>query len=225
MSVFRYRPAEDLERPLTDRLGQYPRVADITWDALRAIARLLARAFVRLQFRLEVTGSWAAGERVAYVANHRSHLDTLAILAAMPGHESSRIAVLAAKDYFFGRLATALAASLFAQAVSFDRLSRSEVRRWGESLGAQQAGRLLVYPSGSRRETRVHAGLLLVLARSGWTIVPLRLEGTAAAWPVGSWWWRPFRTIRLRIGDPVPPAEAERARELAASLERAWEGS
>src|SRR5439155_24413850 len=40
--LFRYEPMPDLDRPLRERLGQYPRVPDLTFDALRMVARWIA---------------------------------------------------------------------------------------------------------------------------------------------------------------------------------------
>ncbi len=222
MSIFRYHPADDVELTLRARLACYPRVDDITWDGLRALFSALARVAFRAQFRLVVSGAWPHGERIAYVANHQSHLDTIAILSALPASQRRGLVALAAKDYFFEHLGPALGASLFAQAVAFDRLTPLEARRWARLIGDQPRGRLLVYPSGSRRSHRVHPGLLFILARCGWQIVPLRLEGTAAAWPVGARVWRPFRTIRVSVEAPL--AAAMRARDLASELERIWEG-
>jgi 1-acyl-sn-glycerol-3-phosphate acyltransferase len=198
--TFEYRPMPDLDRSLQERLGQYPRVPDITLDTLRAVARAIALGLMRVFYHLEVTGPIPDGERIALVANHSSHLDTLAVLASLPRRHHSRIACLAARDYFFERLPRALAASLFAMAVSFDRARYTELRRWSRLLAAQERGWLLVFPSGSRQRAEAHDAILFVLAHSGWTIVPVAIEGTRAAWPVGGR-PHPFHTIRVRYGE------------------------
>ncbi len=208
----------DMGLPLRERLGQYPRVPDLTLDALRTIARWIVIALVRLQFRIEVVGTLPDAERVALVANHQSHLDTLSVLAILPARRRRSIACLAAKDYFFDRLPRALAASLFAQAVAFDRSQYTELRRWARLLQHQDRGWLLVFPSGSRRRAEAHDAILFVLAHSGWTIVPLAISGTAAAWPVGGM-WRPFRRVRVTIG--APPAGVP-TKELSAWLGSFW---
>jgi 1-acyl-sn-glycerol-3-phosphate acyltransferase len=209
----------DIHRPLRERLGQYPRVPDITLDVLRTAARWLAIAVFRLQFPLEVRGAPPADARVALVANHQSHLDTLAVLAGVSERRRREIACLAAKDYFFERLATAAGGSLFAMAVSFDRTRYSELRRWSRILRAQERGTLLVFPSGSRRRSEAHDAILFVLAQSGWTIVPVAIAGTARAWPVGSAIWRPFRRLRVTFGAPVPEVPTK---ELGAYLADFW---
>ena len=216
---FKYQPMPDLGLPLRERLGQYPRVPDLTIDALRALARGLAIALVRLQFRVEVVGRFPDLPRVALVANHRSHLDTPLVLAALPERRRGQIACLAAKDYFFERFPRALAASLLAMAVSFDRTRYTELRHWSRVLAAQERGWILVYPSGSRRRSEAHDAILFVLAKSGWPIVPLALSGTAAAWPVGRALWRPFRRLRVRVGEPIAESATK---ELSATLAEFW---
>ena len=90
--TFEYRPMSDLDLSLRERLGQYPRVPDLTLDALRAVARATSLGLFRLFYRLEVQGVVPEGERIALVAAHASHLDTLAVLASLPRRHHSRIA-------------------------------------------------------------------------------------------------------------------------------------
>src|SRR5437867_3291789 len=72
------------DKPLREQLGHYPRTPDITLDVLRTIARWLVLGAMRAQFRVTRRGDVPSGERVALLANHQSHLDTLAVLAALP---------------------------------------------------------------------------------------------------------------------------------------------
>ena len=219
---FRYEPLPDLDRPLRERLGQYPRVPDMTFEVLRTVARWIAILLVRLQFPLEVRGAPPADARVALVANHSSHLDSIAVLAAISERRRREIAVLAAKDYFFERLPTAVGGSLFAMAVSFDRTRYTELRRWSRILREQQRGTLLVFPSGSRRRSEAHDAILFVLAKSGWTIVPVALAGTARAWPVGRALWRPFRRVRVTFGAPIADVPTK---DLSAFLGEFWKAN
>jgi 1-acyl-sn-glycerol-3-phosphate acyltransferase len=220
--TFVYTPMPDFGRPLRERLGQYPRQPDLTIDALRTIARWIAVLLTKLQFPLETRGPQPAGERVALVANHQSHLDSLVVLAALSERRRREIACLAAKDYFFERFAAALASSLFAMAVSFDRTRYTELRRWSRVLKEQRRGTLLVYPSGSRRRAKVHDAILFVLARSGWSIVPVAIAGTARAWPVGHALWRPFSHVRVTFGEPISGVPTK---ELDAALSAFWQAN
>lgn len=217
--TFVYTPMPDFGRPLRERLGQYPRQPDLTIDALRAVARWIAVLLVKLQFLIEIRGPKPSGERVALVANHQSHLDSLVVLAALTERRRREIACLAAKDYFFERLAAALASSLFAMAVSFDRTRYTELRRWSRVLRDQRRGTLLVFPSGSRRRADVHDAILFVLARSGWSIVPVAIAGTARAWPVGRALWRPFSRVRVTFGKPISGVSTK---DLGPALSSFW---
>ncbi|HLQ04667.1 MAG TPA: lysophospholipid acyltransferase family protein [Verrucomicrobiae bacterium] len=216
---FTYTPMPDVGLPLKERIGQYPRVPDITFDALRTLARWTAVLLVRAQFVIEIHGPQPQGERVALVANHQSHLDTLVVLASLSERRRREIACLAAKDYFFERTAVALAGSLFAMAVAFDRRHYTELRRWTRILRGQRRGTLLVFPSGSRRRSEVHDAILFVLANSGWSIVPVAISGTARAWPVGRALWRPFRRLRITFGQPLADVPTK---ELAGALSAFW---
>jgi 1-acyl-sn-glycerol-3-phosphate acyltransferase len=197
---FSYSPLPDLGLPMRERLGQYPRVPDITFDTLRTLARWAVVAATKMQFQVEIRGDPPSGDRVALVANHQSHLDALVVLASLSERRRREIACLAAKDYFFEKTAFALAGSLFAMAVAFDRTRYSELRRWTRILKAQDHGTLLVFPSGSRRRSEAHDAILFVLANSGWSVVPVAISGTAQAWPVGSKLWRPFRHVGVTFG-------------------------
>jgi 1-acyl-sn-glycerol-3-phosphate acyltransferase len=217
---FRYEPFPDVEMPLTARLGQYPRQPDLLLDSARAIGRRLAAGCLRLQFHLEVVGRAPDLPRVAIMANHQSHLDTLAILAALPDRYRRRVTVLAARDYFFDRPGPALAANLFGQAVAFDRESElAELHHLARLLPTVPAGWFLIYPSGSRKRLAPRAGLAGVLVRSGWTVLPTALAGTAEAWPVGSALWRPLRRVRVTFGEPIDDADEH---ELPARLLAFW---
>jgi 1-acyl-sn-glycerol-3-phosphate acyltransferase len=107
-------------------------------------------------------------------------------------------------------------------AVSFDRTKYTELRRWSRILREHQRGCLLVFPSGSRRRSEAHDAILFVLAKSGWTIVPVAIGGTAAAWPVGAALPRPFRRVRLTFGAPLSDVATK---DLASALGEFWKAN
>ena len=201
---FDYPTAPDHGQALVDRLGQYPRVPDLELDALRFVGRNALVGLVRAQYRITVHGAIPALPRAAFLANHQSHLDALAFVAAVPRHVRRSLAVLAAQDYFFTRLDRAAAAALIGQAVAFDRQHPMELRAWARRLAETPTGHLLVFPTGSRKSDTPHAGFLAALQASGWPLVPVAIGGTAEAWPPGRRLWRPFRTLRVSFGEPLP---------------------
>ena len=213
---FEYEPFPDLDLPLAARLGQYPRQPDLLLDTARALGRRVAAAALRLQFRFEVVGAAPDLPRVAIMPNHQSHLDTLAILAALPERDRRRVTVLAARDYFFEHPAPAALANLLGRpSPSTVSSELAELHRWARLLPTVETGWFLIYPSGSRKRLEPHAGLAGVLARSGWTVLPTALAGTAervagrvgavAAVPTHP---RHLRRAHLRRDEPDLPARA-----------------
>lgn len=207
---FKYSPVEDFGEPLAKRLGRYPRIPDLTWDTLRCCGNWIAVGLLRLQFPIRVTGEIPQGRRVALVANHQSHLDTILTLAALPAQRRHKVVVLAAEDYFFHRVERAIFASLLCQAVAFDRCSALELRRWRDRLKATESGWILFYPSGSRKTCQLQRGLLKLLLQIGWTIVPVRLAGTQEAWPVNARYWQPFRQLSVTFGEPYTGTDLDK---------------
>jgi 1-acyl-sn-glycerol-3-phosphate acyltransferase len=217
---FRLVPLPDKDRSFLAKLGEYPRGTDLLTDGLRWIGSWLLVALMRLQYRIEVEGTLPDADRIAMAANHQSHLDALAVMATLPGRRRRELAVLAAADYFFrGRVGTRIAASVFAAAVAFDRTRASELRTWSRRLQSVSRGTILFFPSGSRRHRDAQRGMLVVMARSEWPIVPVRIYGTAEAWPVGRRWWRPFRRLRVTYGAPL---DEDAATDLAGALDGFW---
>jgi 1-acyl-sn-glycerol-3-phosphate acyltransferase len=148
------------------------------------------------------------------VANHGSHADTAALIAALPARRQP--AVAAAADYWFrGSLRSCICRALCAA---------FPVRRsGGGSADLAAAARLLaagrdviVYPEGTRSRDgqtgHFHRGAACLAAAAGVPLVPAGISGTAALLPPGRATRRPRRAaVIVRIGAPVIIAElAER---------------
>src|SRR5260370_16853528 len=84
--TWRYEPAADLDHPLSERLRRFPREPDITVYALRSMAALAIRGWLRVYHRLELTGCehLPIDKSFVLVANHASHLATLCLLPSLP---------------------------------------------------------------------------------------------------------------------------------------------
>jgi 1-acyl-sn-glycerol-3-phosphate acyltransferase len=187
----------------------------------QAQAALLA--VLRQVFRIEVVGSVPemGGDAYVLAANHVSHLDALAVLAALPRDARGRVVVAAAEDYFFTRPALAWLARSFANAIPLRRHGHpvSGVRHALARLAAGSS--VLIFPQGTRSAawTRFKPGVALVAARSGAPIVPVGITGTGRILPKGARWPRPG-SIRVVFGRPlVVPADAEPG-EIAREVER-----
>jgi 1-acyl-sn-glycerol-3-phosphate acyltransferase len=211
---FEYHPTPDFSEPLNKRLGHYPRVPDITWDFFRWWGCWISVLFIRAQFRLRVGGKLPDDQRVAIVANHQSHLDTATILAALPYRRRKNLVVLAAEDYFFQSSPKAIMASLLCQGVAFDRLHWTAIRGWYKLLKELKAGWILFYPSGSRHSKEIQSGLLKILIKEGWTVLPVRLDGADEAWPPHEKCWRPLHRLGVNFFEPY------RGHDLAELLDK-----
>lgn len=180
--------------------------------------RVPARAAVRAWLRLEVEGAHhvpSAGP-LLLAATHESHADSLAIGAAV----TQRLTFLGDSDLASGPLVGPLLPRLGLHPVErgagdedlLHQVARLLVERWAS---------IVIYPEGSRsRDGKVHrprSGVSRLAAATGAPVVPVGLDGTAAAWPVDT----PPRLlgarraggVRVRFGAPMrPPADTPGAR-------------
>jgi 1-acyl-sn-glycerol-3-phosphate acyltransferase len=177
------------------------------WVAVRALLRPL------FCFRAEGLERLPAGPAVL-VANHPSALDPLFLAAAVP----ERLVFLAAAEFL------ALPAVGWAmRTYGCIPVRRGEVdsRAVRGALLALEAGRkVAVFPEGrvtphpdGRPGLR---GAALLAARAGVPVVPVAIAGTGRVFPLGAWFPRPGR-VAVRIGPPLPPPDAERASQDAAT--------
>ncbi|MCW3017050.1 MAG: phospholipid/glycerol acyltransferase [Solirubrobacterales bacterium] len=154
---------------------------------------------------------------VIFVANHCSHVDTPALLRALPGRWRRRTAVAAAADYFYTKRLLANAVSLAFCTVPLERR--------GAAIGTDATAHmkrlidtrwsLVVFAEGTRsrdgRVGRLRSGAAALAAEYGLPIVPIHVAGTHAAMPTGqSWMVRPEEggrwarhTINVTFGAPI----------------------
>jgi 1-acyl-sn-glycerol-3-phosphate acyltransferase len=150
------------------------------------------------------------------VANHSSHADTAALLAALRARRRPMVA--AAADYWFSRADRAL--------VCRTLVAGFPVRRGGGgSADLTTADRLLagghdviIYPEGTRsRDGAIgdfRSGAARLAARTGAPLVPVAISGTGRLLPAHG---RVRRTrVVVRIGAPV--TEPAAARDAVAAL-------
>lgn len=181
--------------------------------------RLLWRALFRCTGGIEVRGTLPAGGCVV-VANHSSHADAPAILAALDA--AHRPLVAAAADYWFTRPVKARICRWL--------VAGFPVRRTGggyADLAAKQAeltsGRAVVaFPAGSRRSAdgRFRTGAFQLAHDTGVPVVGVRLQGTAALLSPGGRLRR--GPILVEILPGVPVTDPKRA---AADAQAALSGS
>jgi long-chain acyl-CoA synthetase len=213
------------QRPSFPRWARQP-----GWVAVRRLLGLLWRPLFRLCFPEHVHGRMEdLRGPVIFIANHASHLDTPAVLAALPARFRRRTAVAAAADHWFrydaglmGRL-MALTSTLLCHAVPFSRTDAIEpsLRYLGELV--DDGWSVLLFPEGTRSATgrmvSFKGGIGLITRAMQVPVVPLALSGCHQALPKDRRLPRPAR-IDVAFGEPcLPPFEDDPA-AIAADLEQ-----
>jgi 1-acyl-sn-glycerol-3-phosphate acyltransferase len=224
MEPWRYDTSEQLDKTLVERLREFPREPDLLVFGLRSAGAILIRTWLRTYHRLSIVGLGNLPREGSYiiVANHASHLDTLAILAALPLGKLHHVFPAAAKDFFFESLSRTALASILVNALPFDR--QTHIRQSLSLCKAvlEKPGNILViYPEGTRNTTgeigEFRPGISLLLAGSDLPVVPCWLDGTFRAWPKGVRFPRP-RKVRLLIGKPRRYTALKPGKETAEAI-------
>lgn len=144
----------------------------------------------RYWFKLTTTGreNLPVGTPYIIAANHASHLDGPAIVAAQGIHYRN-VYSLAAKDYFFNNLIKSWLFASLLNMIPFDRCQRfSECFPVCRQL-VNQNKVILFFPEGTRSVTgklqRFKRGLAPLLLHLNVPIVPVYVKGTFEALPKG----------------------------------------
>jgi 1-acyl-sn-glycerol-3-phosphate acyltransferase len=169
------------------------------------MARATLGRLVRLLYRVEGEGADRVPDRgpMILAANHRSFMDSIFLALSSP----RPVAFLAKAEYFDSRLTRWL----------FIGTGQTPVRR-GSPAGARRAlaaasevlardGAVATYPEGTRSRDgklhRGHRGPALLALDCAAPIVPVGLIGTEAVQQPSQLMPRPFKTIRIRYGEPI----------------------
>jgi 1-acyl-sn-glycerol-3-phosphate acyltransferase len=167
---------------------------------------------------LTVTGRWRVSGGCIVVANHSSHADTAALLAALP--PTARPVFGAAADYWFEAPVRRFVASSLAGVLPVRRSGDAYAALLAAVRPALKAGRtVVIYPEGTRSTNgclgEFRSGALRLARDCGVTVVPVALTGTADVLPKdGRYSPAP---MRVHIGEPVNPFTTS-AMELRAQV-------
>ncbi len=209
---------------------------------VRAIRNAIRWALILPLFRhyipLSITG-WDNLDQldppVIFAANHSSHLDTVALFAALPGSWQDKLAPAARQQFFFpsgaalclrGRIkmrtAYILACGLFnAYPLSQDLGGvRDSLRYTGEMVESGFCP--LIYPEGRFTPDgslqAFQAGIGLMAARLAVPVVPIYLKGLFEIMPMHESWPRKG-SVSVRFGAPVTAEAGEDYVRLATRIE------
>lgn len=139
---------------------------------------------------------------VLFVSNHQSFLDP--IIVGLGAHKRQFYA-MARSTLWTNKVLAFLISSL--NAVPVER-GESDIKAMRKCLDVLAAGHgLLIFPEGTRTldgtTGAFETGTMLLIKRSGATVVPVAIEGAFEVWPKGRKLPHPTGQIRCRYGEPI----------------------
>ncbi|WP_321899883.1 lysophospholipid acyltransferase family protein [Paraburkholderia heleia] len=164
-----------------------------------------------------------AGRQTIYFANHTSHLDTLAILAALPKVVRDAVRPVAARDYWDSSSLKRFVAKQILDVVFVERNGTAGTDPLKFVRGALASGSsIIIFPEGTRSATAeigaFRSGLYrLALEFPDVDLVPVYLSNVARAMPKGKVLPIPLM-CQVLFGEAMLPMAGE---EKSAFLERA----
>ncbi len=177
---------------------------DARFTPVYRFLRVLVHALNRLLFRTTVDGAdqVPAEGPVIIAPVHRSFIDFF-----VASEVTRRKLHYMAKDSLWdNRTLARILPSIGAFPVHRESADRQSLRRAQRVLEAGEV--LILFPEGERRSGPVvgdlHEGVAFLSARTGATIVPVGIGGSASVMPKGKKIPRP-RHIHLVVGTPIPP--------------------
>ena len=208
MTKWEYHPSPDIDATMAETLRNFPREPHMLSYAVRSVAALILRCWMRIYHRMHIDGRDHLPETGSYVlvCNHTSHLDTMALLSSVPLRQIHRTFPAAAADYFFSSLPRSAFSAILINALPFDRnINGAESLTVCSELLKNEGNVLIIFPEGTRTTTgemdRFRSGIGRLVVGTDLPVVPCHLSGGAEAWPKGKLVPRPHR-LRLRLGEP-----------------------
>ena len=189
--------------------------AGIAWPLVVLLPRrawrwALLRPLLRLALRLMGTPLAVSGLEnlpaagAILVANHASYIDSVVLIAALPGETAFVAKTELAGQVFAGRFLPRIGA-LFVERVDPEQGARDT----RIALDAARAGRrLLFFPEGTLSRMpglmAFHLGAFLAAVEAGLPVVPVTLRGTRSILR-GDQWFPRRGAISLHVGRPIAP--------------------
>jgi 1-acyl-sn-glycerol-3-phosphate acyltransferase len=229
MEPWDLQPAHDTGLTPSERFRSVRRESGLLESFTHHVCFSLLRSYFAVAHRLTIVGRerLPAHGPFVLVANHCSHLDALALGAALMPRHRERAFPIAAGDVFFQSTLTS----------TFSAIMLNALPMWRKNCGPHALADLrrklqeekaifIIFPEGGRSRTGsmmpFKHGLGMLVAKTSVPVVPCGLVGTFEALPAQRNFPRPV-AIKLAIGDPLqfPSTANDRTgwSQIAASVE------
>ena len=208
MDDWEYKPSTDLDLPPFEALKSLKREPGLPSLLLQRFWNCSCLVYMKLYHRLEVYGAENLPTQPPFVlvANHTSHLDTLALVAAVPRKLRSHIYPIAAGDHFFKTTPHSFFAAMFLNALPMWRKNSvgHALQQLREKL-LESETIFILYPEGTRSRNgemnSFKAGIGRLVSETAIPVVPVRIRGAFEALPAAKKLPRP-RKIVVSVGRP-----------------------
>jgi len=224
MTEWEYHPPPDIDETMSEHLRNFPRQPYMLTYAMRSIAALLLRGWMRIYHRMRIDGRENLPETGSFVlvCNHTSHLDTLGMLCSVPLKRIHRTFPAAAADYFFSSLPRSAVSAILINALPFDRkIKGAESLTVCAELLKNEGNVLIIFPEGTRTTngemSRFRSGIGRLVVGTGLPVVPCYLDGGLKAWPKGKVLPRPYK-LHLRIGTAMSFGRLDKSSESVVTV-------
>jgi 1-acyl-sn-glycerol-3-phosphate acyltransferase len=229
MEPWELQPARDTGLTPAERFRSVRRESGLLESLAHHVCFSIVRTYFAIAHRLTITGreKLPAHGPFVLVANHCSHLDALALGAALTPRHRERAFPIAAGDVFFQSTVTS----------TFSAIMLNALPMWRKNCGPHALADLrrklqgeksifIIFPEGGRsRDGSMKPfkhGLGMLVAETNVPVVPCGLTGAFEALPPDRKLPRPV-AIKLVIGDPLEFASTANDRagwsQIAASVE------
>lgn len=182
------------------------------------IIRIFLKLIVGVKF--DKAGFLLQEQQFIIIANHNSHVDTLALMASLPSSIIHKVKPVAAADYFGKTKFQTAMSNYFINTLLISRKGTSAIQTMKKALNNGYS--LILFPEGSRgepgSEQQMKPGIALLLALCPHVkYVPAYMSGMGKILPKGDSLLVPFSSA-LMYGKPVLPNSKE-TKEILAQIE------
>jgi len=231
MEPWKLQPARDTGLTPSERFRSVRRESGLLESLAHHACFSLIRSYFAIAHRLTIVGREKLPAHGPFVlaANHCSHLDALALGAALTPRHRERAFPIAAGDVFFQTTAVSVFSAIMLNALPMWRKNcgphaLAELRRKLQ----EEKTIFIIFPEGGRTRTgsmmHFKHGLGMLVAETDVPVVPCGLIGTFEALPPDRKTPRPVK-IELIIGDQLQFASTANDRagwsQIAQSVESA----